>query len=221
MARAPSREGDEMGNSLGEIFRSGGWVMWPLLIFSIMTWAVVFERVFAFVTLRPRLARLTNAVTRSLRSGDLRSAREACQRDRGRLGRIFLDILESRRSREFTERVTERHRARLMTRFRRNLWVLGTIGSVSPFLGLLGTVLGIVRAFHHMAEQGAGGFSVVAGGISEALIATAAGLVVAIIALVAYNTFTTVATQILGGLRLTLDELLDHRFEPSGKEGGV
>ena len=96
-----------------------------------------------------------------------------------------------------------------MAQLKRNLWVLGTIGSASPFIGLLGTVIGIVRAFHDMAEQGAGGFSVVAGGISEALIATAAGLVVAIIALITYNVFVTAANQTLNGVKLAVEELLD------------
>src|SRR5438094_4201896 len=67
--------------------------------------------------------------------------------------------------------------------------MLGTIGSAAPFIGLFGTVMGIIRAFHHMAIAGTGGFAVVAGGISEALIATALGLAVGIIAVVCYNYF--------------------------------
>jgi biopolymer transport protein ExbB len=67
------------------------------------------------------------------------------------------------------------------------LWILGTIGSSAPFIGLFGTVVGIIRAFQDMAEHGAGGFEVVAAGISEALVATAAGLFVAIIALLFFN----------------------------------
>jgi len=92
---------------------------------------------------------------------------------------------------------------------KRNLWILGTIGSASPFVGLLGTVVGIVRAFNDMAEKGAGGFSVVAGGISEALIATAFGLIVAIVALLGYNIFVTAANQTLNGVKLATEELLD------------
>jgi biopolymer transport protein ExbB len=90
---------------------------------------------------------------------------------------------------------------------------LGTIGSAAPFVGLLGTVVGIVRAFHDMAEKGAGGFSVVAAGISEALVATAAGLIVAIIALLTYNVFQTSANQMLSSLKLTLEELLEQSFD--------
>ena len=120
-----------------------------------------------------------------------------------------------KKTREQAERITERNRVRMAGNLKKNLWVLGTIGSASPFIGLLGTVVGIVRAFHSMAEQGAGGFSVVAAGISEALVATAAGLIVAIIALITYNIFVTAANQTMSGIKLTLEELLDYSFETS------
>lgn len=203
-----------MANSLGELFLHGGWVMWPLLIFSVLTWAVVLERAFIFLTLRPRLTRLALAVQRSLQAGDASAARQLCHSEKPFVAEVFLSSLDSRKGREAAERATERSRARMITYLKKNLWILGTVASASPFVGLLGTVVGIVRAFHDMAEKGAGGFSVVAGGISEALVATAAGLVVAIIAVLSYNVFTTAANQTSSGLRLTLEEILDHAYEP-------
>src|SRR5262249_4875340 len=163
-------------NNLGELFLKGGWVMWPLLFFSIVTWAVVLERAFVFLTLRPRLARLGEAVRQSLKAGDAAAARQICHTEKPYLGEMFLGSLDTKRYRESAERATERSRVRMVGQLKKNLWILGTIASASPFVGLLGTVLGIISAFHSMAEKGAGGFSVVAGGISEALIATAAGL---------------------------------------------
>ena len=120
-----------------------------------------------------------------------------------------MGAIDNKRSRDFSERTVERSRLRLMGYLKKNLWILGTIGSASPFVGLLGTVVGIVRAFQDMAEKGAGGFSVVAAGISEALIATGAGLIVAIVALITYNIFVTAANQTISGMKLTLDELLE------------
>jgi biopolymer transport protein ExbB len=76
-------------------------------------------------------------------------------------------------------------------RLKKHLWILGTVASSAPFIGLLGTVVGIIRAFESMAVAGTGGFAVVAAGISEALVATALGLGVAIIALVFFNYFQT------------------------------
>jgi biopolymer transport protein ExbB/TolQ len=76
-------------------------------------------------------------------------------------------------------------------RLKKNLWILGTVASSAPFIGLLGTVVGIIKSFESMAVAGTGGFAVVAAGISEALVATALGLAVAIIAVIFYNYFQT------------------------------
>lgn len=198
-----------METNLGQLFLRGGWVMWPLLIFSVLSWAVILERLYTYITLRPKLAELATALINSLKSGDLASARQICLAGKPQVNEIFVTALETKRPRDLAERMTERSRVRLMSQLKRNLWILGTIGSASPFIGLLGTVVGIVKAFHDMAEKGAGGFSVVAGGISEALIATAAGLIVAIVALITYNIFVTVANQTINGVKLATEELLD------------
>lgn len=202
-----------METSIGQLFLKGGWVMWPLLFFSVVTWAVVLERAFVFLTLKPRIAKLAQSIIQSLRSGDTAAARQLCHTEKPQVAEVFLSAVDNKKTRERAERITERNRVRMAQYFKKNLWVLGTIGSASPFVGLLGTVVGIVRAFHDMAEKGAGGFSVVAGGISEALIATAAGIIVAIIALLTYNIFVTAANSMMSGIKLTVDELLDLTFE--------
>jgi len=202
-----------MEMNLGQLFLRGGWVMWPLLIFSVLCWAVILERTFMFVTLRPKLSRLIQALHQATQSGDHVAARQLCHHQHPQISELFLATLEPKLNREKAERIVERGRVRLAGYFRKNLWVLGTIGSASPFIGLLGTVIGIVRAFHDMAEKGAGGFSVVAAGISEALVATAAGLIVAIISLLAYNVFVTAANQTTSFIKLSVEELLDTNRE--------
>ena len=142
---------------------------------------------------------------------------QICHTEKPAVGELFLATLDTRQKREKAERVTERNRIRFVNYLKKNLWILGTIGSAAPFVGLLGTVVGIVRAFGDMKREGAGGFDVVAGGISEALIATAAGLIVAIIALVTYNIFVTAANQTVSSIKLTLDELIDHSVETPTK----
>jgi biopolymer transport protein ExbB len=206
-----------MSNSIGELFIRGGWVMWPLLAFSILTWTIVLERAFVYLTLKPRLSKLTQSIVQSLQAGDAAAARQLCHTERPYIAEIFLSAMDTQRPRDYVERVTERGRIRMMAYLKKHLWVLGTIASASPFIGLLGTVVGIVRAFHDMAEKGAGGFSVVAGGISEALVATAAGLIVAIVAVLMYNDFVTAANQTLSGLKLTLEELIDYTHEKQAK----
>ena len=206
-----------MATTLGAMFLQGGWVMWPLLIFSVLTWAVILERTYVFLTVRPKVSRTASALITSMKNGDISTARQICATEKPQIAEIFLSAIDQKKSKEYAERVTERNRAKMSQYFKRNLWILGTIGSASPFVGLLGTVVGIVRAFHDMSEKGAGGFSVVAGGISEALVATAAGLVVAIIALLTYNIFVTAANNTVSGIRLTLEELIDLSFDSTSK----
>ncbi|MBI3535111.1 MAG: MotA/TolQ/ExbB proton channel family protein [Deltaproteobacteria bacterium] len=91
----------------------------------------------------------------------------------------------------------ERQRQKESQKLRSYFWILGTVGSASPFIGLFGTVIGILKSFSEMAKTSSGGFSVVAQGISESLIATAAGIVVAVVAVVAYNAFQTFLNKIL------------------------
>jgi len=99
------------------------------------------------------------------------------------------------------------------------LWILATIGSSAPFIGLFGTVMGIMRAFHSMALVGTGGFGVVAGGISEALIATALGLAVGIIAVAAYNYLQARVERIDASLRIGSDRVLEALAAARGPHG--
>lgn len=209
-----------MGKSLGDLFFGGGWVMWPLLAFSILTWAVVLERAFVLLAARLRLSNLMTQLVAALDRGDESAVRQICSSaPQPLISNIFIGAMDTSRGKENAIRVTERNVTRVMGHLKKNLWMLGTIASASPFIGLLGTVVGIVRAFHDMAEKGAGGFSVVAAGISEALIATAAGLVVAIVALLTYNMFMTFSGQMMSSLRLGLEELVDRSFDNLTKAG--
>jgi biopolymer transport protein ExbB len=202
-----------MTGNFGELFLRGGWVMWPLLVFSVLTWSVVLERAFVFLTLRPRIRRLGNSLKQTLQSGDLASAKQLCIAEKPIVAEIFLPSVDTKRKREQAERVTDRNRVKLTGYLKKNLWILGTIGTSSPFIGLLGTVVGIVRAFHDMAEKGAGGFSVVAAGISEALIATAAGLIVAIVSLLTYNIFINATNTLITQIKVQIDELMDQSYD--------
>jgi biopolymer transport protein ExbB len=102
-------------------------------------------------------------------------------------------------------------------------WIIGTVGSLAPFVGLFGTVVGIMRAFADMAQHGSGGFAVVAAGISEALLATALGLGVAILALLFFN-YLNVR---IGAVNATYARASEHfvqallYVETAGSEGGV
>lgn len=168
-----------------------GWLTTiPLGICSVIALAVVIERLWRYRGLDAMARDLTRRVVDHLAKRDVSAARALCEGAASRqpIGEVFGEGLRWKNiALEDLDRVLATSRQEAVTELRRGLWVLGTIGSLAPFIGLFGTVVGIIRAFHDMAVQGSGGFAVVAAGISEALVATGAGLAVAIVALGFYN----------------------------------
>ena len=164
-----------------EIFQRGGPLMYPILICSIIGWAIFMERIYAFYRVRSRLTPLLNTVTEFLSADRGKDAVVFCEADRSSLARILSVVLKNRgcqRShlKSLAEEVGEREAVALQ----RYLGLLGTIANITPLLGLLGTVLGMIEAFNVIATQGVGTPATLGGGISEALITTAAGLSVAV-----------------------------------------
>jgi biopolymer transport protein ExbB len=150
-----------------------GWVLWVLVALSAISLAISLERLWYFRTHRVQKAALL---------ADMRALlfeRASASVDREGLAPPAADIAAA----------TEGAKAREKLRLERNLAFLATLGSNAPFVGLFGTVLGVIKAFHDLAGSQAGGPSVVMAGISEALVATAVGLMVAIPAVVAFNYF--------------------------------
>jgi biopolymer transport protein ExbB len=148
-----------------------GWVLWLLIALSVISLAISLERLWYFRTHRVQKATLLADMQALLR--------ERASIDREGLAPPRADVAAA----------AEGAKAREKLRLERNLAFLATLGSNAPFVGLFGTVLGIIKAFHDLAGSQAGGPSVVMAGISEALVATAVGLMVAIPAVAAYNYF--------------------------------
>ena len=165
---------------------------YPLAFGSVLTLTIFFERMWCFQGLSGASRTLTREVIDALVQRDVSRAREICEASDQPLAGVFLEAMRWRNvPLEDLERVLATARQETAFSLRRGLWLIGTIGSLAPYVGLFGTVVGIIRAFRDMAEHGAGGFEVVASGISEALIATAAGLAVAIVALLIFNFLQT------------------------------
>ncbi len=114
----------------------------------------------------------------------------------------------------------ERTTAAEITRLERYLGVLATLGNVSPFVGLFGTVLGIIRAFEAIAKTGSGGLGTVSAGIAEALVATAAGLFVAIPAVMAYNYFLGKVKLFATAMDNTASEMVDRLLDQAARQEG-
>jgi biopolymer transport protein ExbB len=175
-----------------EMFQQGWLATYPLLAASVIAFGVFLERMWRFRGLHDKTRSLTKATIEAVVKRDLERARQLCEQSNQPIAEIFLEAMRWRNvPLEDLERVlaTSRHEAAYT--LKRGLWMIGTIGSLAPYIGLFGTVVGIIRTFNDMTEHGAGGFDVVAPGISEALIATAVGLAVAIIALGFFNYLQT------------------------------
>lgn len=194
--------------------------MWLIAICSLAAIAVAVERALALWRFGDRARALADAVTRALLRGDPTDARAQCERSGSPAAEVFLAGLVAaappatgRVARTPTpDRITasvERQRQQLGLELRAHLWLLGTIGATAPFIGLFGTVVGIMEAFHQMGKTGQGGFSVVAAGISEALVTTAGGIAVAIEAVILYNFLNTHVQKVALRFRLLTEEYLD------------
>lgn len=176
-----------------------GWITTvPLALCSVLVVAVVIERYLRFRGLESKTRELTRSVVEALGKRDVATATALCQTAKTPIAHVFREGLAWKNiALEDLERILATARNETVGELRRGLWVIGTIGSLAPFIGLFGTVVGIMKAFHQIAVEGSGGFEVVAAGISEALIATAVGLGVAIIALAFYN-FLNVKVGLIG-----------------------
>lgn len=181
-----------------ELILSGGIVMIPILICSALAFGIILER---FYSLRQRRIIRYDILTRIeelLREGKIPEATTMCKRYQSSMTRILLAaILNHDRSKAEIKEIIEdagRHEVPIIEKY---LTILGTIAGISPLLGLLGTVTGMIKAFQVVSIQGVGHPSALAGGIAEALITTAAGLIVAIPTFVFYNYFSRKADTLI------------------------
>lgn len=164
----------------------------PLGIGSIISISVFCERLWLFKGLEESSRQVASKVIEALLRRDLESAKRECADSELPVAEMFHEALEWKNvAAEDLDRVFATRRAELASGLKRGVWMIGTVGSLAPFVGLFGTVVGIIRAFGVMSESGKTGFQVVSANLSEALIATAAGLGVAIVALIFFNYLQT------------------------------
>jgi biopolymer transport protein ExbB len=171
-----------------EIVKSGGVMMGPIILASIIAAAIFLERLWTLQPKRVLPADLTEKVWRWVEQQQLQDKHIAALQQNSPLGRILAAGLANRhRDRAIMKEAIEdsgRHVVHDLDRF---IGALGTIASLSPLMGLLGTVFGMIRTFNSITTEGIGNPAALAGGIAEALVSTAAGLTVAIPALIGYK----------------------------------
>ena len=198
------------GLDLIDIIHKGAIATYPLILLSIISVTVIFERLWSLKSISSVTLRITESILEPIKKGQRDLAIAICKQNSNcPAGRIFLNVLDRETSgldvaNNFaTEAMFEETQ-----KLKKHLWILGTVASSAPFIGLLGTVVGIIKSFESMAIAGTGGFAVVAAGISEALVATALGLGVAIIAVMFYNYFQTRISTLNGLFRIQVGKVL-------------
>lgn len=211
-----------MDKSLLEILNMAGYTMWAILAFSVLAVAVAVERIVVQWRFMDRARTLHEAVARCLRRGAVEEARVVCERSKSPLADVYLVGYErlGRSKKDHLAGAVNRERLRVMADMKNRLWVLGTIGAVGVFIGLFGTVVGIMNAFQEIKRAGTNDFGVVSGGLAEALYATAAGILVAVEAVVLYNFFNQRLGRIAVELKLLTDEFLE-QLDEHGPKGAA
>lgn len=193
------------------MIQQGWYATYPLLIISVICVTIILERIWALWGVGSRATRRAEQLIPPLKQGRFDAALQQLNGHRAAGDRIFHEIITEAQSapRERLNEVDEERRFAEILQLRGSIWVLATSGASAPFIGLFGTVVGILVAFQSMAVMGTGGFSVVAAGISEALISTALGLVVAIIAVIFYNYFSQKIERINATIHVCAARLID------------
>lgn len=202
-----------------ELVSAGGWLMIVIIGCSVVAIAICIER---FIVLnRRRIAppHLLATVWKQLKSGQMNADGLKTLRESSPLGRILAaGLANSHHGRDVMKESIEEAAGHVVHELERYLNTLGTIAAVAPLLGLLGTVVGMIRVFAEIMAQGTGNASALAGGISQALITTAAGLCVAIPALVMHRYFNGRIDAIVVDLEQQTIKLVDalHQQDSGG-----
>ena len=177
-----------MGNIL-QMFRES-FTLVIMLFLSVLSITFAIERWWYFRKASGKADDVLSAVRKQLEAGKPDQAAAWCQKNPSAIAQVVgYGLLHAGRSRKDLEELMLSKLKEERMKFDNFLSILGTLGNISPFIGLFGTVVGIIHAFKALASSGTGGPSVVAAGIAEALVSTAAGLIVAIPAAVLYNYF--------------------------------
>jgi biopolymer transport protein ExbB len=184
-----------------QMMAKGGITVVVLMIISIGSWWIIIERALRFSKLKIDLREFMDKVKKLIDKKDFDSVISLCQGTPGPVAAVVLAGIKNRsQEREKIESAMQRELNSEAARMQQYLGILGSVGNVSPFIGLFGTVLGIIKAFHDLAAAGAsgggGGLAVVGNGIAEALVATAVGLFVAVPAVIGYNFFVRAVDDI-------------------------
>jgi biopolymer transport protein ExbB/biopolymer transport protein TolQ len=224
-----------MGQGIFVLLTHGGVTIVILALFSVFSLAVIGERLYTFRKAQQATRRAAETALQYVSDSKLVEALRLCEQNpESPVARVLqaglLAVIDQSnpgasgerlsRRRDACRGAMQRATASEIARLERYLGVLATLGNISPFVGLFGTVLGIIRAFEAIARTGSGGLATVSAGIAEALVATAAGLFVAIPAVMAYNYFIGRVKLFAMAMDNAASELADRLVEQAAYQEG-
>ncbi len=197
--------------TIGQLISNGGVTIYILLICSVISLTIIIERYICY-RLRSRVKRkdFMIQIAKEIEKANIKRAIEICKNTDTPFSNVVYAGLNLRDHAEvLISNTMERAITVEITKLERHISVVGTIGSTAVYIGLFGTVLGIMRAFRDISATGVGGIAVVINGISEALVCTAAGLAVAVPAVIAYNYFVKKVDNFITDMELCASETMD------------
>jgi len=200
------------GKSLISILNSGGGIMYVLILCSVFTVAVIIQKVLMFRRIsKSDRNGLLERVKAKVTAGDFDGAQNECLSESSPFSNVlYAGISQHNKSDAAVESAMERRISEEVMKLEEYTGIVGTIGNTAVYIGLFGTVIGIMKAFHDISTMGQGGMNTVIVGVSEALIATAMGLLVAIPSVVAFNYFMTRIDRIMKEMEICASELYDY-----------
>ncbi len=200
-----------MTGQVAEYFRQGGIFMYPLLFFSVLAATVAIERFIVFSKAKINVSDILTKIRKALLvNRNVKEAIKICEQSKGPVASVMkAGLLRYGHSREDVEKTIENAALYELDRLEKRLGVLATTANVAPMLGFLGTVAGMIKSFATLAEQGLTNPAAVAVGISEALITTATGLIIAIPAQLVYNWYTTKVTRFVRDIETASNMLVE------------
>ncbi len=186
--------------------------MYVLLFCSLLSITILIERIIYYrKRSKTKRAEFMARIGKALKGNNLQRAMEICEETDAPFSNVVYCGLEllGHQGRELSNAM-EREITIETTELERYTSIVGTIGNTAVYIGLFGTVLGIIRAFHDIAAAGAGGMSIVIAGVAEALVCTAMGLFVAVPAVIAFNYFAKKVESFINDMELCASEVVDY-----------
>ena len=189
--------------------------MYPLLLLSVISWGIFVERLVVLSFFRRKRKQLTDKVRTHLADNKVESAASSCEDFSEMVAEPYKGLFEHNEenvTREEHEGSVGRRINKTILGLKKRLWILATVATIAPFLGLLGTVTGIMNSFAAIADSGKSGFSVVSSGLSEALLTTAVGIVIAVVTVIFFNFLQNKINFIVCNMKEDLEHLISARL---------